>query len=49
LVVLQYISCITSFMYMYYKTLANVKQGIVDVIHVLGNHCTGEFGRIWDI
>ena len=33
LVVLHHISCITSFMYMYYKTLANVKQGIVDVIH----------------
>ena len=48
LVVLQHINCITSSMYMYYKTLTDVKQGIVDVIHVLGNHARvnlGQFGK----
>jgi hypothetical protein len=33
---------------MYYKTLTDVKQGIVDVIHVLGNHARvnlGQFGK----
>ena len=35
LVVLHHYKCITSFLYMYYKRIAHVIHGIVDVIHEL--------------